>query len=54
MFAFSYNLVLNLYWTGLMNGLNNVCVCNLNSVASSLVSNKLKNKDWWSYLGSFT
>ena len=53
MFAFGYISVLNLYWTGLMN-VSIMFVRNLNSVAPSLVSNKLKNKDWWSYLGSFT
>lgn len=34
--------------------LNDVCVCNLNSVAPSLVSKRVKNKDWWSYLGLTT
>ena len=53
LFAFGFNLVMLLYLTGLMN-VSLMCVCNLNSVAPSLVSKRLKNKDWWSYLGLIT
>ena len=53
LFAFIYNLVMLLYLTRLMN-VSMMCVCNLNSVAPSLLSKRLKNKDWWSYLGLIT
>ena len=53
LFAFGFNLVMLLYLTGLMN-VSLMCVCNLNSVAPSLVSKMLKNKDWQSYLGLIT
>ena len=66
LFAFGYNLVMLFFLKkkkkkfsyvvldGVDECLNDMCACNLNSVAPSLVSKRLKNKDWWSYLGLIT
>ena len=67
LFAFGYNLVMLFFLKkkkkkkfsyvvldGVDECLNDMCACNLNPVAPSLVSKRLKNKDWWSYLGLIT
>ena len=60
LFAFGYNLVMLFFLKkkkkkkkfsyvvldGVDECLNDMCACNLNPVAPSLVSKRLKNKDW--------